>query len=99
MAHERVDRSALHRAQRKHARVIAERARELRFALRGAGLSGEAGDQYDFAFRGLLGCDFENTLIQAGLADRKLRGVHAHGNPAAARIEVVARERALAPRV
>src|SRR3954470_5636388 len=94
-----VDRCTLHRRERQHAGVVAERLRKLRFALRLGGLAGEAGDHHDFAPSCLLHGDAQHRLVEPDIANSELRGVHADGESAAASIEVVARERPLPPLV
>ena len=44
----------------------------------------------------LLGGNFQHGLVEARLANRELRRVHAHREAAAAGVQVIARERALA---
>ncbi len=41
----------------------------------------------------------EHRLVQADLADRELRGMHAHRQAAGAGVEVVARQRTLVPQI
>ncbi len=47
--------------------------------------------------RAVSAASFEHRLVQAALADGELGGVHAHRQAARAGVQVVARERALAP--
>jgi hypothetical protein len=100
--HQFVDRGALHRRQRQHAGVVSMLQRELRL---GDGLrraAGQAGDQDHRALRLVahrLRGQFQHRAVEAGFADRELRGVHAHRQAAGAGGEVVACQRTLAPRI
>ncbi len=95
-----IDRCALHRRQRQHAGVVAMRERHLRLLDGLLGAAAQAGDQHHRPLRPLArgaGRALEHRLVQADVADRELRRVHAHRQAASAGIEVVARQRALAP--
>jgi hypothetical protein len=63
-----------------------------------AGIASQTGDHHNRPLRALrLLCgEPQHGLVQACFADRELRGVHADRESAAARSEVIARERALA---
>ena len=82
--------------------MIAEAARDLRFA---GGLRGAAGKPGDHDRRRLRPFargahrELEHRLVEPDLADRELRGVHADREAAGAGVEIVAGERALAARV
>jgi hypothetical protein len=62
-------------------------------------LTGKAGDHRQSAALGFFHRQRKHGLIQARVADRELRGVHADGEPAAAGVDVIAAEGALAPAV
>src|SRR5437870_13714350 len=104
MRDERVVARALERGEAEQYGVIAELTREARLGdgLRGAAAG--AGDHHGRrrvatpVARGLDGAA-QHGLVEAGLADRELRGVHPDGEAAGTGIEVVARQRPLPPRV
>ena len=79
-------------------RVIAQAGRDLRL---GDGLPGAAGDPGDEEERsiGPIGRRFageaQHRLVQPGLADRELGGVHADRQPARAGVDIVAAQRPL----
>ena len=78
--------------------MIADAARDLRFRDRLLRRSGEAGDHRQRPLGpgcGRLGGEFQHRPVQADVADRELRGVHADREPAGAGVDVVARQRAL----
>src|SRR6267142_677904 len=79
-----VDGSAFHRRERKHAGVVAQARRDLRFLPCLRRLARQAGDQHDLALRRLLGRDAQHRLVQPGLANGELRGVDADREAAAA---------------
>ena len=93
---------ALHSGERKKPGVIAEIARDMGFLAGLVRAAGEAGDHDRRDVRPLgrgAHRELEHRLIKADVADRELRGVDADREPAGAGVEVVAGERALAPRV
>ena len=94
---------ALHGGEREQAGVIAEPARELRLLDRLRGAADHAGDHDDGARRSTpravrIG-ELQHRPVKPGLADRELRGVHADREAARAGVEVIAGQRALAPRI
>jgi hypothetical protein len=93
---------ALERGERKESRVIAEGARDLRLLDRLRGAADQPRDhdrRRARPFGGAAHGELQHRLEQSGLADRELGGVHADREPARARVEIIARERALAARV
>ena len=95
-------RSTPHRAEREHPGVVAELARDLGLAPRLRRAAGEAGDEHHRArgpFADRVDGELQDRLVEAGVADRELSGVHADGDAARTGVDVVARERALPPRV
>ena len=93
-----VERGVLHRCERQQPGVVAVAERDLRFAAGLFGAAGETGDHHQRTVGPLarhLRRLREHRLVEADVADRELGGVHAHGQPAGARVEVVAAQCAL----
>ena len=82
--------------------MVAEAERDIRFRQRLLRPPDEARDPHQRAVGprvGRLGGELQHRLVEPGLADRELRGVDAHGEPAGAGVDVVAAERALPLRI
>ena len=95
-----VDRRALHRRQRQHAGVVAQAARDVGLAHAPArwGRTGRRSAPPGAASssRAVRAASSSTGSYRPTLADRELRGMHAHRQAAGAGVEVVARQRALA---
>jgi hypothetical protein len=74
--------------------VITEGTGDASFVFRRGRVARQAGDHDDRPLR-FLGGDPQHRLVKPRVADRELRRVHAHRQPAAAGVEVIARQRAL----
>ena len=93
-----VFRSVPHRGEAEKPGVVAQRDRGLRLGGRLPGGPGETGDHGDGAVGPFLGRrrrELQHGFVEPRLADGELGRVDAHGEPARARVEIVAGERAL----
>ena len=93
---------AFHGGERQKPGVIADAARDLRFLDGLCRAPGKAGDHDRLGLapvRGRAHREFQHRLIESDIADRELRGVDADRQAAGAGVEIVARQRALAPRI